>query len=158
MLRAALKKPDSTTDMQHADRPGMVLETTDWQQKGRRSLEEGSSVPASLTAQTSHQLCQPSLKALQTCSYLELPVMIISKCTAAQWCKKPCRGKENYLFHVKNVEKEQWLSLVLVKKIATQGTSEESVPYIIVNHFFSCKMVSLSGALQGNFQRQSMAS
>lgn len=79
MLTADLKKTDSTTDMQHADRPGTVLETTDWQQKGRRSLEEGGSVSASLTSQTSHQLCQPSLKALQTSSYLELPVMTVPK-------------------------------------------------------------------------------
>lgn len=139
--------------MQQGVKPGTVLETTDWQQKGRRSLEGSSSVPASLTAQTSHQLCQPSLEALQTCTYLELPVMSISKCTAAQRCKKPCSGKQNYLFHIKNVEKV-WLSLMLVKK--SSYTSDESVPYTTVSHFSSCEMVSLSGARQGNFQRQSM--
>lgn len=45
---------------------------------------------------------------------------------------------------------------MLLKKIATQGTSEESVLCITISHFFSCKMVSLRGDLQGNFQRQSM--
>lgn len=39
---------------QRGERPAVVRETTDWQQKGRIGLEGGNSMPAVLAAQTSH--------------------------------------------------------------------------------------------------------
>lgn len=70
--------------LQWGDSPGVVLKQHTGSKNGEQPWREAAACLLHSLLKPPTQLCQPSLEALQTWSYLELPVMIILKCIAAQ--------------------------------------------------------------------------
>lgn len=83
------RKPDRTTGMCYTTCSGETGQVWSWKQqtgskKGEQPWREAAACLPHSLLQPPTQLCQPRLEALQNWSYLELPVTILSKCTAAQ--------------------------------------------------------------------------